>query len=153
LYSARMAPAELTSHLGYWLRMVSNHVSHSFARKLQTVDITVAEWALMRVLFGIDENPSQLAERMGMTKGAITKLADRLIAKSLITRTASSEDRRSQSLRLTKKGESLVPRLAGLADKNEDECFSHLSAADRALLARVLKASVKRFALNTMPIN
>jgi MarR family transcriptional regulator, lower aerobic nicotinate degradation pathway regulator len=148
-----MAPAQLTSHLGYWLRLVSNHVSHSFARKLQTVDITVAEWALMRVLFGIDENPSQLAERMGMTKGAITKLADRLIAKSLMTRTASREDRRSHTLRLTKKGESLVPQLADLADQNEAECFSHLSGTDRALLERALKASVKRFGLNAIPIN
>lgn len=148
-----MAPAELTSHLGYWLRLVSNHVSHSFARKLQAVDITVAEWALMRVLFGIGENPSQLAERMGMTKGAITKLADRLIDKSLMTRTASPDDRRTQTLRLTKKGERLVPQLADLADQNEAECFSHLSKADRVLLERVLKASVKRFGLNSIPIN
>ena len=142
-----MAPAELTSHLGYWLRLVSNHVSHSFARKLQAFDITVAEWALMRVLFGIDESPSQLAERMGMTKGAITKLADRLIAKSLVIRTSSRDDRRSQTLRLSKKGESLVPRLAGLADQNEAECFSHLSETDRALLERVLRENVKRFGL------
>src|ERR1700751_1324794 len=120
-----MAPAELTSHLGYWLRLVSNHVSHSFARKLQAFDITVAEWALMRVLFGIDVSPSQLAERMGMTKGAITKLADRLIAKSLVIRTSSRDDRRSQTLRLSKKGESLVPRLARLADQNEAKGFSH----------------------------
>jgi DNA-binding MarR family transcriptional regulator len=102
-----MSPAELTSHLGYWLRLVSNHVSHAFARKLQAFDITVAEWALMRVLFGIDESPSQLAERMGMTKGAITKLADRLIAKSLVIRISSRDDRRSQTLRLSKKAKAL----------------------------------------------
>ena len=148
-----MSPAELTSHLGYWLRLVSNHVSHAFARQLQAFDITVAEWALMRVLFGIDESPSQLAERMGMTKGAITKLADRLIAKSLVIRISSRDDRRSQTLRLSKKGERLVPRLAGLADQNEAECFSHLSETDRALLERVLRKSVKRFGLNSIPIN
>lgn len=148
-----MAPAELTSHLGYWLRLVSNHVSHSFARKLQALDITVAEWALMRVLFGIDESPSQIAERMGMTKGAITKLADRLIAKSLMIKTSSRNDRRSHTLRLSKKGESLVPRLAGLADENEAECFSHLSKADRTVLERVLKESVKHFGLNSVPVN
>src|SRR5947209_4303795 len=98
-----MAPAELTSHLGYWLRLVSNHVSQSFARKLQSIDITVAEWAVMRVLFGNEDNPSQLAEHMGMTKGAITKLADRLIAKSLVIRTANPEDGRSHTLRLSKR--------------------------------------------------
>ncbi len=148
-----MAPAKLTSHLGYWLRLVSNHVSHSFARKLQSIDITVAEWALMRVLFGIEDNPSQLAERMGMTKGAITKLADRLIAKSLMIKTASREDGRSHTLRLSRKGEGLVPRLAEMADRNEAECFAHLSEKDRATLERILKGSVKRFGLNSIPID
>jgi DNA-binding MarR family transcriptional regulator len=90
---------------------------------------------------------------MGMTKGAITKLADRLIAKSLMIRTSSRDDRRSHTLRLSKKGESLVPRLAGLAEQNETECFAHLSKTDRALLERVLRESVKRFGLNSIPIN
>jgi MarR family transcriptional regulator, lower aerobic nicotinate degradation pathway regulator len=148
-----MAPAELTSHLGYRLRVVSNHVSRSFARKLQAIDITVAEWALMRVLFKIEDNPSRLAERMGMTKGAITKLSDRLIAKSLMIKTASIEDGRSHSLRLSKKGESLVPRLANLADQNDAECFSHLSKKDRATIERFLEESVKRFGLNSIPID
>ena len=51
--------------------------------------MTVAEWVLMRQL--LDEEalaPSRLAERMGMTRGAVSKLADRLIAKSLLTRNA-----------------------------------------------------------------
>jgi DNA-binding MarR family transcriptional regulator len=90
---------------------------------------------------------------MGMTKGAITKLADRLIAKSLVIRTASREDRRSHTLKLSKKGESLVPQLADLADQNEAECFSHLSGADRALLEQILKKSVQRLGLNSIPIN
>ncbi len=38
----------LTSHLGYWLRYVSNHASHAFARKLDGRDVTVAEWVVMR---------------------------------------------------------------------------------------------------------
>lgn len=72
---------ELTAHLGHWLRSVSNHVSYAFARKLATRDVTVAERVLLRVLHGRELTPpSQVA--VGMTRGAITKLADRLIAKS-----------------------------------------------------------------------
>jgi hypothetical protein len=37
------AVSELTAHLGYWLRHVSDHVSHAFARKLASQDVTVAE--------------------------------------------------------------------------------------------------------------
>ena len=82
--------SELTAHLGYWLRHVSNHVSQSFGRKLAAKDVTVAEWALMRVLHDRKPTtPSQVADDMGMTRGAITKLADRLLAKRLIDREAT----------------------------------------------------------------
>jgi MarR family transcriptional regulator, lower aerobic nicotinate degradation pathway regulator len=61
---------------------VSNHVSHSFAPKLAGNDVTVAEWAVMRMLYGKEPmSASRLADEMGLTRGAVTKLADRLIAK------------------------------------------------------------------------
>ena len=63
---------ELTAHLGYWLRQVSNHVSHAFARKLEAEGVTVAEWTMLRELYGGHAlGPSRLAERMGLTRGAI----------------------------------------------------------------------------------
>ena len=77
--------SSLDSHLGYWLRYVSNHVSHAFAAKLAARDVTVAEWVLLRALWDEDPvAPSRLAETMGMTRGGITKLAGRLIAKGLV---------------------------------------------------------------------
>ncbi|MBL8583637.1 MAG: MarR family transcriptional regulator, partial [Rhizobiaceae bacterium] len=68
----------LESHLGYWLRLVSNRVSHGFARKLAGREIIAAEWVVLRELHDSAAAPSRLAERLGMTKGAISKLADRL---------------------------------------------------------------------------
>jgi DNA-binding MarR family transcriptional regulator len=145
--------AELTDHLGYWLRIVSNHVSHSFARKLDAKHVTVAEWVLMRVLFGkAPMAPSQLADEMGMTRGAITKLADRLIGKALIAREPSRNDARSQTLRLTKRGQVLVPELAALADRNEVECFAHLSGREKKDLQRLLKETVSRLGLTNIPV-
>ncbi|AMJ60810.1 MarR family winged helix-turn-helix transcriptional regulator [Bosea sp. PAMC 26642] len=144
---------ELTAHLGYWLRHVSNHVSHAFARKLAAKDVTVAEWVLMRVLYGREPtSPSQVADDMGMTRGAITKLADRLTAKSLIVREANPDDGRSQTLCLTPQGVELVPELAALADRNEAECFAHLSDRDRDSLHRILKLTVTQLGLTAMPV-
>ena len=144
---------ELTAHLGYWLRHLSNHVSHAFARKLAAKDVTVAEWVLMRVLYRKEPTPpSQLADQMGSTRGAVTKLADRLIAKALIVREASADDGRSQTLSLTAKGADFVPELAALADQNDAECFAHLSDAERRALERILKDAVRRFGLTSMPI-
>src|SRR5690242_9818086 len=66
--------SELAAHLGYWLRFVSNHVSQAFARKVEARGVTVAEWVLLRQL--LDEEalaPSRLSERMGMTRGTVSK--------------------------------------------------------------------------------
>src|ERR1700722_13840 len=97
--------SDLAAHLGYWLRYVSNHVSQAFARKVEAHGVTVAEWVLMRRLLGeAGRAPSRLAERMGMTRGAISKLADRLVAKSLLARTADPQDGRAHTLSLTAAG-------------------------------------------------
>jgi DNA-binding MarR family transcriptional regulator len=144
---------ELTAHLGYWLRQVSNHVSQAFARRVAAKDVTVAEWAMMRALYGTQPvAPSQLADEMGMTRGAISKLADRLVSKSLVAREASSTDGRAHSLRLTPQGAHIVPELAALAEQNEAECFAHLSSEDRATLKRILKEAVVQLGITTIPI-
>lgn len=148
------AVSDLTTHLGFWLRAVSNHVSHAFAAKLTTKDVTVAEWVVMRTLYGKDPMPpSQVAKEIGMTRGAITKLADRLAAKSLIVRRASREDRRAQTLALTPQGSRLVPELAALADRNDAEFFDHLTAAERVSLESLLKRIVEHRRMTALPID
>ncbi|MFC7400394.1 MarR family winged helix-turn-helix transcriptional regulator [Chelatococcus sp. GCM10030263] len=145
--------SDLTAHLGFWLRMVSNHISHAFASKLARKEVTVAEWCLLRALYGRQPMPpSRLADEMGMTRGAITKLADRLIAKSLITRQASADDGRAQTLALTDRGLDLVPDLAALADRNDAEFFECLTGDERATLERLLKRLAEGGRMTAIPI-
>ena len=146
--------SELETHLGYWLRFVSNHVSHAFMRKVEAKGVTVAEWAVMReMLESGPVNPSQLADRLGMTRGAISKLVERLCRKDFVRRTASDGDRRYQSVALTAKGEKLVPRLALLADENDREFFGHLPGEERADLVRLLKNVVHRHGWKDVPVS
>lgn len=145
---------DLTAHLGYWLRYVSNHVSQAFAHKLEARGVTVAEWALMRGLYDTDcLAPSRLAEQLGLTRGAITRLADRLIAKGLATRTPDPSDARAQTLALTARGRSLVPTLAALAEQNEAEFFNHLSIKERSTVERVLRDIVRIHGLKSIPVD
>jgi len=97
--------------------------------------------------------PSHLAERLGMTRGTVTKLADRLIGKSLLVRAADPEDGRAQSLALTTKGRKLVPELAALADANDSEFFDHLLPKDRAALLRILRGIVQARGLKSVPVD
>ena len=145
--------SDLAAHIGFWLRMVSNHVSHAFAAKLADKQVTVAEWCLMRTLYGKTPTPpSLLADAMGMTRGAISKLADRLIAKSLIVREASADDGRAQTLALTDRGRELVPELAALADRNDAEFFECLTSDERETLRRLLENLAERGHMTAVPV-
>lgn len=143
----------LEAHLGYWLRFVSNQVSHAFSLKLAARAVTVAEWVVLRELYDRDAvAPSGLADRLGMTRGAISKLADRLAAKALITRTAGADDRRYQALALTADGRALVPELSALADSNDAEFFGHLAPEERATIEAAMRDIVRRLGLRSVPI-
>jgi DNA-binding MarR family transcriptional regulator len=144
--------SDLKKHVGFWLRFVSNHVSHAFAHKLLDSGVTVAEWVLMREMFDDDlASPGVLAERIGMTRGGVSKLVDRLVSKELITRRERSDDRRFQSIALTAAGRRLIPQLAALADQNDEEFFHPLSAGERAALIATMKKLVQAHGLQTLP--
>jgi DNA-binding MarR family transcriptional regulator len=145
-------PAALENHLGFWLRLVSNHVSHAFAQRLEALGVTVVEWVLLRELYDAEKAPSSLAERMGMTRGAITKLANRLARRGLIGRKADARDGRAQLLALTGQGRALVPRLAAQADRNDADFFGMLKPAGRAALEKLLQEIARRHGLQNPPI-
>jgi MarR family transcriptional regulator, lower aerobic nicotinate degradation pathway regulator len=151
-HPAPVSPLE--AHLGYWLRFVSNHVSHAFSRALATRDVTAAEWVVLRELYDHDTMvPSDLAAKLGMTRGAISKLADRLTAKSLVAQTASQTDRRYQALALTSSGRALVPELSTLADANDAAFFGHLAPAERTAIEAAMQDIVRRLHLRGVPVS
>jgi DNA-binding MarR family transcriptional regulator len=144
----------LEDHVGYWLRFVSNHVSHAFTKKVEAKGVTVAEWVLLREMF--DEgpaSPSRLADRLGMTRGAISKLVERLRLKKLVERAVLADDGRSQVVSLTSPGRRLVPVLARLADENDREFFAHLTGSERASLVETLREIVRRQGWKDVPTN
>lgn len=149
------AVSSLEAHLGYWLRYVSNQVSQAFGQKLAARGVSVAEWVVLRALFdGEAMVPSVLAERMGMTRGAISKITDRLAGKGLVRRSAAPDsDKRFQTLALTPKGRALVPELAALADANDAEFFGHLGAAARGTIEQAMREIVRRQGLKSVPMD
>lgn len=147
----RISP--LKAHVGFWLRLVSNHVSHSFARKLENSGVTVAEWVILREIYeGPDvTSPGEIVKTTGLTKGAVSKLIERLHSKKFVRRDVSSADRRAQTLELTSAGLELIPRLAALADENDEEFFSTLTRKERADLIEIMQKLATANQLKTFP--
>lgn len=144
----------LEAHLGYWLRFVSNYVSQAFTVKVLRHGVTVAEWVIMRELFDREQvRPSELAERVHLTRGAVSKLLDRLVKKDLVLRLEDAEDRRAQVVALTQAGRRLVPRLARVADENDAHMFGHLDPERQAALLAVLKEMVAFHGLKGAPVD
>ncbi len=146
--------SDLNAHTGYLLRMVSNAVSQGFARGVAGEGVTVAEWVMLRALYGCEAvAPSVLARKMGMTEGAISKLSDRLLDKGLIERTGNREDKRGHSLSLAAAGAKKVPILARLADENAAAFFAVMSGEEQERLRALPHALIDKHGLSTMPVD
>ncbi|HVK60030.1 MAG TPA: MarR family winged helix-turn-helix transcriptional regulator [Bdellovibrionales bacterium] len=150
----KLEASALTVHIGFWLRFVSNSVSYSFARKVESTGVTVAEWVILRQMYSGDDStsPSAVSEHTGLTRGAVSKLISRLLEKGLVHRAEAAGDRRYQDIKLTQKAFDLVPELAALADKNDDEFFSVLSKAERKTLTEILQKIVNAHGLKKVPV-
>ena len=130
---------QLESHLGYWLRRVSNAVSGSFSRALQERQTSVAEWVLLRELHERGQTaPGELADSLGLTRGAVSKIVDKLDAKGWIQTDAKEGDSRFRLLSLTRAGQRSLPVLAEIADQNDAAYFDCLTATEKSTLRELL---------------
>jgi len=138
---SRKTPAlpHLESHLGYWLRRISNAVSGSFARALQEKQTSVAEWVLLRELYEREQtSPGELADSLGLTRGAVSKIVDKLDTKGWVQTETKEGDSRFRLLSLTRAGQRRLPILAEIADQNDAAYFDCLTAGEKNALRELL---------------
>lgn len=147
------SPSALDAHLGFWLRMVSNQVSAEFARSIVARGVSVSEWVALRRLLDAPASHRELVAALGMTKGAVSKVAHSLEQKKLISRTPDPQDGRAEVLSLTAAGQVLTPKLAELADANDERFFGHLPASERAALRAALELVASRHGIASIPVN
>ena len=148
------AVSALEDHLGYWLRYVSNHVSGAFAQALQERQVSVAEWVALRHIYSRERiTPGELAELLGMTRGAISKVLTKLEDKQWIARASDQTDNRVQWITLTSAGQQILPELAQLADDNDAYFFGGLSQAEQATLRNLLKKLTQIHQWHSVPVD
>lgn len=148
------AVSALEDHLGYWLRYVSNHVSGAFAQALQERQVSVAEWVALRHVYDRERiTPSELANLIGMTRGAISKVLTKLENKLWIARVIDGADSRVQWITLTPAGQQILPELAQLADDNDAYFFGGLSQVEQKTLRNLLKKLTQIHQWQSVPVD
>jgi len=146
--------ASLETHLGYWLRLVSNEVSGAFARALQKRQISVAEWVAMNQLESrAGLTSARLAAAMGMTRGAVSKIVEKLETKKLVSRTTSPVDSRFQLLSLTGQARRILPSLTEIADSNDRCFFAALGPDEQASLRQLLRRLAEAHRITHLPVD
>ena len=150
----RPSASGLEVHLGYWLRLVSNAASGDFAQSLQARRTSVAEWVLLRQLYDSSRaTPGELADALTMTRGAISKIIDKLESKGWIRSRIKPEDNRVQLLSLTAAGRRIVPELVEIADRNDDRFFASLDPGERQTLRRLLGKLATSHQIRDVPVD
>lgn len=151
----RVSPLE--AHVGFWLRFVSNHVSGRFKGEVEAAGVTVSEWVALSTLHGSREplgpTTRELIDALGMTKGAISKVVNKLEEKGLAVRQTDRDDARAQRVVLTASGRRLVPRIAKIADENDAMFFGALTERERSALVQTLRRLVKAHGLSQVPVD
>lgn len=80
-----------------------------------------------------------------VSSGTMTNRIDRLLARALVQRSASTTDRRAVLVTLTSSGHELVDGAMDALVTHENELLAELSAGDQQQLASLLATLVRRF--------
>jgi DNA-binding MarR family transcriptional regulator len=92
---------------------------------------------------------SVLGEKTLITKGTLTGVVDRLVARGWVERAAHDSDRRCQIVRLTPEGEALFAKIFPAHMAHMAACFAGVGAADHARWQTALQQMEQLFRQET----
>jgi DNA-binding MarR family transcriptional regulator len=128
------------AHVSYWVKRAEVRFSKSFAKILKQSRLIASEWAVARELYGPTNWATvELAQAMGMSKGGMSKLIDRLVKKGYVTKKLNETDHRFWNVWLTKLGRTRVPLIASMEKSVDREFFGPLRGGGRYRLTKSLQ--------------
>lgn len=136
-------PADHEAELRLWLRLLTCTTlieGEVRSRLRDNFDVTLPRFDLMAQL---DKTPGgmtlgELSQRMMVSAGNVTGLAERLESLGMLERRASPNDRRAQIVSLTGEGRRAFRAMARTHENWIAEIFSDLSADEIETLMRLL---------------
>jgi DNA-binding MarR family transcriptional regulator len=131
-------------HLGLLLERAGRVVGERLEREIGRDGVTSEHWRVLRVL--ADEQGhtmGEIAERLEMNPPTLTKLADRMVGKSLVQRAADPEDSRRVLVYATDAGLGMLEELQGKIDRHHAALQALLGERNARQLERLLTTLIE----------
>lgn len=126
--------------IGYQLRMAQIALFKDFSQGPGAEDVTPG---LFGVLVIIEANPdlkqSELARATHLDRSTVVTVIDNLEKRGLVERRVALHDRRSNAIRLTEAGTTLLKRLKRQVVQHEKRLMANFSAEERESFIRLLQ--------------
>ena len=116
-----------------------------FNKSLRDEGVSIGEWAVLAAVFhGEATTPSGIAEFTNIDRAAITRLLDKLTdEKQFTSRDLSENDRRSFTVKLTRKGKKIAARLLQENQRINEHFLRGLRRSEAKELRRLLQMMCK----------
>lgn len=125
--------------IGFQLRVAQTRVFRDFEHSVESLGITLGGFAVLEVL---QQNPgltqSKLAEAVCLDRSSVVPLLDKLEKKGLLSRQASTTDRRNNHLFLSKQGTELLNASKQRVAEHEARIAKGLNREERKALISLL---------------
>ncbi|MFI1935199.1 MarR family winged helix-turn-helix transcriptional regulator [Streptomyces sp. NPDC020330] len=114
------------------------------SRQLEPIDITPAQFRLLRTVAGYDAAPrmADLARRLDVVPRAVTTLVDALEASGRVRRAPDPDSRRVVRVEITDEGRATLRSLRSARRAAAEEILAPLTADQREVLGGLLSALV-----------
>ncbi|MEO0324399.1 MAG: MarR family transcriptional regulator [Myxococcota bacterium] len=101
--------------------------------------VSLSQCVALQALAASPRTNAELAEVMGVTRGAVTRLLDGMDARGWIARLRDASDRRRLTVSLTGAGEAEAARLTRLFEASVERLLAELAPKDRPGVERSLR--------------
>lgn len=108
-------------------------------------DVTVKQCMALQILLDEPLAVGALADRMGVTPGATTRLVDGMIGRGWLERRRDPDDRRRVLLELTEEGRDEAEYLRGMTEQVVGEVVDELPEGERGSVLAALRSLREAF--------
>jgi DNA-binding MarR family transcriptional regulator len=132
LAARRRSP--LLARPGFLIRRLHQLHCSLFLEETRKFDITPVQYSLMTTLAARGElEQNSLALQIGLERTSVAEVVPRLAGRGLLQRRRSAQDGRVKLVRLTRKGTTLVRKMAHAVQRAHDRTIDQLEKSEREL--------------------